>query len=81
MNPDSGALYELGAELFEPAQLGDKLDMPTYGKRFEQLEREASADEIAALREEALVLVSAEVAQKIQLGNREQRRRKLRRKK
>lgn len=79
MNPTSGAVYEIGLDLldvqYEP---GDTLNLPAARARLTELDRKATEAEQRALAEDKLVLVSEQVARKIELGNREQRRRRAR---
>ena len=72
MDPMSGRLYETQrdlkpGELISPRQLLAETD-PLDHKRIEELKELID-------KKQPLVAVSGEVAQKVQLGNREQRRR------
>lgn len=86
MNPYSGRTYALGDDLvqsssYEAGEPGAVVWPSSLMFGAEQVGRELTVDERAALDDEGpLVLVSAEVAQAVQLGTRERDRRKRRRK-
>lgn len=79
MNPYTGTAHLLREELFGDAKPGASLDMYEFTKKVEALE-DATADELAATKAEALVAITGQAAQKLILGEREQERRKRRRK-
>lgn len=86
MNPYTGATYTLGRDLLDSAspeegEPGAVVWPSSLLFAAEQVGRELTDDEQAALDDEGpLVCVSGEVAQAVQLGTRERDRRKRRRK-
>lgn len=60
-------------------RVGDRIDMERLREVVASLDQ-ATADEIAAAREDELVLISAEAAHRLKLGERERDRRRRRRK-
>lgn len=86
MNPQTGAVFELGETMgafYPPPEVGQALDMEMYRAELSRLEamgKSLTDSERAAAHEPSLVLVSGQVAQKLALGEREQERRRKRRK-
>jgi hypothetical protein len=82
MNVNDGHVYDLGADLIGDRKAGEKLN-DEFMERLAALDREATADELAAARDMAeggtIVAVDAAAAQRARLGDRELRRRRQRR--
>lgn len=84
MNTNTGALYELGADVAPQITFpGDPLELEQLRAKASTLERKLTSDEAAAIealeKGDRLVAIDAQVVQKLRLGERELRRRRHRR--
>lgn len=80
MNPHTGEVFELPAGFAAEVPVGTTLSREEIQTEMARLMEEAARRSLPILQQEALTLVTPEVAQRMKLGAREQERRRKRRK-